>query len=185
MGRLNKKSAEAARAGAESLPAIGAERQLRLRGILIPLEVLAGRSVAECIDAISWAHNRRPLEARPAWIGELLKDGTAKVCGGDCAQSADCCGPPEPCKHWGLPGQRCDQFVERVLGLLHGKNLGARVELVAPARAYIYASHPYGPERSTTIDVTSASYALSASGSVVNPWDVCERLLADLRRRDP
>lgn len=182
MGRLNRKSTEAARAGSDSLPAIGAERHLRLRGVLIPLAVLADRSVAECIDAISWAHNRRPIAARPGWIGELLTQGKASLCGGECGEPV--CAS-WPCENWGLTGERCDQFVDRVLALLHGKGLGARVELVSPSRAYVYASHPYGPERSITIDVTSASYAQSATGSVVNPWDVCDRLLAELRRRQP
>lgn len=43
----------------------------------MPLSVLAERSVAECIDAISWANNARPLELRPGWIGELVAAGRA------------------------------------------------------------------------------------------------------------
>jgi hypothetical protein len=85
VGRLNRKQSAAARAGAESLPAIGAEWHLRLRGVLIPLGELGARSVAECIDAISWANNRRPLADRPAWIGQLLSEGRAILQPGICA----------------------------------------------------------------------------------------------------
>jgi hypothetical protein len=195
VGRLTRKEATAARAGEESLPAIGAERHLRLRGVLIPLGELWQRTVAECIDAISWANNRRRLASRPRWIGELLNAGKASLQPGICAGCG--CDDEHACRGgcaWVDPARTicsaCDPsmsiFVSRVVTILHTKGLGARAEHVDHARAYIFASHPYGRgEASMTVEVISDGYARSETGSIVNPSDVALRIVNQLRKGAP
>jgi hypothetical protein len=85
MGRLNEKQKARARAGEHSVAARGARRALLLRGVSIARRLLGRQTLAECIDAIGWARNRRPVSARPAWIGALLDTGRAHLVGGVCA----------------------------------------------------------------------------------------------------
>lgn len=185
---MKGRAALEARASEDSVPVLRAERHLRLRGVLIPLGTLSERSVAECIDAISWANNVRPLSVRPPWIAELLQAGKATLQPGICSS----CGLADV-EPWANPARTlcvaCQPpmppFVERVLASLHGRGLGARTEAVDERRAYVYARHPYGPEASVTIEAISDAWAKTDSGSIVHPSDVVDRLLAQLRKRGP
>jgi hypothetical protein len=92
MGRLSNRLRKAQRAANErdrggkafTEPARRAQSELGGRGMAISLRELARRTVPECIDAAAWARNRRPLSVRPAWLGELVSEGRARLVSGVC-----------------------------------------------------------------------------------------------------
>jgi hypothetical protein len=86
MGRLTAEDLrEASRAGPESLVARRARVTLWSRGVRVSLAHLGARSVAECIDAVGWAHNRRPFTVCPSWIVQLIVSSKARLRRGICA----------------------------------------------------------------------------------------------------
>lgn len=89
MGGLSETRQAKARAGRASAAARRARDELRRRGVAVRLRELGRRSLAECIDAINWANNRRPIAVRPAWIGELLDEGRARLLAGVCLACGD------------------------------------------------------------------------------------------------
>jgi hypothetical protein len=80
--------AKTARAGEKSLVARRAQATLLRRGVRVSLHELGQRTVAECIDASAWAQNFRPLALRPAWLGELVFSGKARLAKGVCSGCA-------------------------------------------------------------------------------------------------
>jgi hypothetical protein len=93
--RLTRRAAAQALAGKDSHAAKSAQRWLRGRGVAVRIDVLGRRSLADCIDAIAWCRNRRPLSVRPAWLAALLQSGRARLVSGVCAVCG--CSDYDPC----------------------------------------------------------------------------------------
>jgi hypothetical protein len=77
------------------------------------------------------------------------------------------------------------EYLARVLLLLERKGFVGRAECVGRRRVHLFARHPYGLERSVTIDVASGGWAHSLSGAPSTPYDLAYQLMRLCRGRTP